>query len=656
MAGGHFVYVHAVDPDQLLTDTGDLLQRHYSDVLPDVVVQQINRALADLQTTGEPVETEYRLILDGVPRDFHVILSPLSEENEGFSGVLAVVRDVTQSRAAAAQLRIAAMAFETHLGMTITDAKANILKVNSAFTRITGYTEEEVLGRNPNLLSSGRQDEAFYQHLWACVHEKGSWQGEIWNRRKNGEVYPEWLTISAVHNEAGDLTHFVATFNDLTERKAAEAEIHQLAFYDPLTGLPNRRLMLDRLEGALKDSYRSGQFGALLYIDLDNFQQINDTLGHHAGDQLLQQIGKRLCEVLRVHDTLARLGGDEFAVLLHDLGRDQLRVGVVTERIANKLLEALRSPFILAGNSVTTTGSIGVTIYRDHGTTLEEILQQADMALFQAKQSGRNSQCFFDPAMQAQLHARARLEGDLRQALANNEFLIHYQPQVDVERRMIGVEALLRWQHPQRGMISPGEFIPLAEENRLIVPIGNWVLETACRQLVAWAGDPARADLTVSVNVSPQQFREEQFVECVLATLDRTGADPARLKLEVTESLFVKDPDDVRESMIRLKECGVTFSLDDFGTGYSSLSYLKRLPLDQLKIDQSFVHDLLEDEASAAIVASTIVLTESLHLAVIAEGVETEEQRSWLLAHGCRTFQGYLFGRPVPVDALFFPC
>lgn len=651
---GRFVYVHAVDPDQLLTDTEGLLQRHYSEVLPDVVVQQINRALAELQATGDPVEAEYRLILDDVPRDFHVILSPLTEEDEGFSGVLAVVREVTQSRAAAAQLRIAAMAFETHLGMTITDAQANIIKVNSAFTRITGYTEGEVLGRNPNVLSSGRHDEAFYRHLWKCVHEKGSWQGEIWNRRKNGEVYPEWLTISAVHNEAEDLTHFVATFNDLTDRKTAEAEIHQLAFYDPLTGLPNRRLMLDRLDGALKESYRSGQFGALIYIDLDNFQRINDALGHHADDQMLQQIGSRLSEVLRVNDTLARLGGDEFAVLLHDLGRDQLRVAAVAERIAYKLLEALRSPFILAGNSVTTTGSIGVTLYRDHGTTLDEILQQVDMALLQAKQTGRDTLCFFDPAMQAQLHARAQLEADLRQALARGEFLLYYQPQVDTERRTIGVEALLRWQHPQRGMIPPGEFIPLAEEYRLIVPIGNWVLETACRQLVAWSEDPDTADLTVSVNVSPQQFREAQFVERVLATLDRTGADPARLKLEVTETLLVSDPDNVRESMIRLKGYGVTFSLDDFGTGYSSLASLKRLPLDQLKIDQSFVRDLLEDEASAAIVASTIVLTESLNLAVIAEGVETEAQRSWLEAHGCHTFQGYLFGRPVPVESLIF--
>ncbi|MGM0983012.1 MAG: bifunctional diguanylate cyclase/phosphodiesterase [Pseudomonadota bacterium] len=651
-AQGHFVYVHAVDRDQLLEDPESLLQRHYSEVLPKAVARRFDQALVELQATGEPVETEYRVTLAGVPRDFQAILSPLVEEGDGYSGILAVVREVTQFRATEAQLRIAATAFETHMGMVITDDQARILKVNDTFTHITGYSEAEVLGRNPSLLSSGRHDEDFYRHLWKCVNENGSWQGEIWNRRRSGEVYPEWLTISAVHDEAGKLTHYVATFSDITQHKAAEAEIHQLAFYDPLTGLPNRRLMLDRLEGALKDSYRSNQFGALLYLDLDNFKQVNDTLGYHAGDQLLQQIASQLGGSLRASDTLARLDGDEFAVLLHDLGRNTERVATLVERIAHKLLGTLRVPFSLAGSSVTMTGSIGITLYRDHATTLDEILQQADMALFQAKQAGRDTLRFFDPAMQAQIHARVRLEAGLRQALTNNEFLLYYQPQVDANRNMIGVEALLRWQHPERGLVSPGEFIPLAEENRLIVPIGGWVLETACRQLAAWAENPATADLTVSVNVSPQQFHETDFVARVLATLELTGARPEKLKLEVTESLFVDDRDEARETMRLLREHGVTFSLDDFGTGYSSLSYLRRLPLDQLKIDQSFVHDLLQDEASAAIVASIIALSHSLQLDVIAEGVETEDQLAWLMAHGCRAFQGYLFGWPEPVEAL----
>ncbi|WP_175535120.1 bifunctional diguanylate cyclase/phosphodiesterase [Halomonas saccharevitans] len=654
-AEGRFVYVHAVDRDQLVGDAEALLQHHYREVLSADVADQLDRALEALRASGDPVDIDYRVTLAGVPRDFHAILSPL-DEGGAFSGVLAVVREVTDVRATEAQLRIAAMAFETHLGMLVTDERGAILRVNETFTRITGYSEAEVLGRNPGMLRSGRHDDDFYQALWESVEQHGSWQGEIWNRRKNGEIFPEWLTISAVRNDAGELTHYVATFNDITRRKAAEEEIHQLAFFDPLTGLPNRRLMLDRLASALKDSYRSGQFGALLYLDLDNFQRVNDTRGHLIGDDLLQQVAMRLDRVLRETDTLARLGGDEFALLLHDLGHDQVQVAVVAERIAHKLLGALQAPMRLAGGELSVTASLGITLYRDRETTLEQVLQQADMALYKAKEAGRDTLRFFDPAMQAQLQRRAQLEADLRQALSRDEFRLYYQPQMGADGQMIGAEALLRWAHPARGMVSPGEFIPLAEENRLIVPIGGWVLETACRQLAAWVRDPAMADLTLSVNVSPEQFREPEFAERTLAILARTGAPPSRLKLEVTESLFVHDRDESRETMRRLKEHGVTFALDDFGTGYSSLSYLKRLPLDQLKIDQSFVRDLLEDEASAAIVASTIALSRSLQLEVLAEGVETEAQRAWLIAHGCEAFQGYLFSRPVPLEELAATC
>ncbi|QTF94353.1 MAG: EAL domain-containing protein [Halomonas sp. BM-2019] len=550
------------------------------------------------------------------------------------------------------KLRIAASAFETHLGMLITDATGTILRVNDTFSRITGYAEAEVVGQNPRLLSSGLHDEAFYATLWARVARDGSWQGEIWNRRKGGQVYPEWLTISAVRDAAGRLTHYVATFSDLTERKAAEQEIHQLAFYDPLTGLPNRRLLLDRLEGTLKDSVRTGQFGALVFLDLDHFKRVNDTLGHQAGDLLLQRIAERFGEVLRETDTLARLGGDEFALLLHDLGHEADAVARLVERVAIKLQGVLEAPIRLAEERLIVTASLGITLFRDHETTLDEILQQADMALFQAKSAGRNALSFFDPEMQRRLQVRARLEGDLRQALPRGELRLHYQVQVDESGTVNGVEALLRWQHPQRGMVSPAEFIPLAEESRLIVPIGNWVLETACRQLAVWAADPRTARLTISVNVSARQFRESDFVERVLEILESTGAPAHRLTLEVTESLFVEERDDARDKMLRLRERGITFALDDFGTGYSSLAYLRRLPLDQLKVDQSFVRDLLEDEASMAIVASIIALSRSLKLEVFAEGVETEAQRAWLAEHGCRSFQGYLFGRPVPVEAL----
>ncbi|MGJ7460411.1 EAL domain-containing protein [Halomonas sp. MA07-2] len=657
---GRFTYIHAPDPDELLADAATALQRPYCEVLPPAMAAQLDEAFQTLRQSGKPVEYDYTLHIGGKPRQYHSVLSPLlvpgeaQEEAQGEApgGALAVVRDVTEERATEAQLRIAATAFETHLGMLITDRDSRILKVNDTFTRITGYTEAEVVGRNPRLLSSGLHDEAFYRRLWRGVLRTDSWQGEVWNRRKNGEVFPEWLTLSAVRNAAGKTTHFVATFSDLTERKAAEKEIHQLAFFDPLTGLPNRRLMLDRLEVALKDSYRSGKFGALLFLDLDHFKQVNDTLGHHAGDQLLQEVAHRLEGVLRDTDTVARLGSDEFAVLLYDLRGDVEEVAVIAERVANKLLAVMQAPLRLGEESLSVSISIGLTLYRGHEATLDEILQQADMALFQAKAAGRNALAFFDPEMQVRLQARARLEADLRQALPNGELRLHYQPQVDERGAVIGVEALLRWQHPVRGLVSPGEFIPLAEENRLIVPIGHWVLETACRQLAAWTEDPARAALSLSVNVSPRQFREPDFVKRVLEILEATGAPACLLKLEVTESLLLEARDEARRRMLELRERGVRFALDDFGTGYSSLAYLKRLPLDQLKIDQSFVRDLLEDEASEAIVASTLALAQSLQLEVVAEGVESSPQRVWLVAHGCRVLQGYLFGRPVPVEDL----
>ncbi|WP_444985726.1 EAL domain-containing protein [Halomonas mongoliensis] len=651
-AEGRFTYVHAADPAELMADAASFLQRHYREVLPAPMARQLDEAFETLRRGDGPVEYDYTLHLHGEPRQFHSVLSPLREPGEGAGGALALVRDVTDERATEAQLRIAATAFETHLGMLITDGNSRILKVNETFTRITGYSEAEVLGRNPRLLSSGLHDEAFYRRLWRSVLSSGSWQGEVWNRRKNGEVFPEWLTLSAVRDTEGKPTHFVATFSDLTERKAAEEEIHQLAFFDPLTGLPNRRLMLDRLEMTLKDSYRSGQIGALIFVDLDHFKQVNDTLGHHAGDQLLREVAHRYEEALRETDTLARLGGDEFAVLLHDLGHEPDAVAVIAERVANKLLAVMQTPIRLGEEWVNVSASLGITLFRDHEMTLDEIMQQADMALFQAKAAGRNTLAFFDPDMQVRLQARARLEADLRQALPKGELRLYYQPQVDARGRPVGVEALLRWMHPVRGQVSPGEFIPLAEENRLIVAIGYWVLEQACRQLAAWAADPARSALSLSVNVSPRQFREPDFVERVLECLETTGAPANRLKLEVTESLFLEGREEARERMLRLREYGVRFSLDDFGTGYSSLAYLKRLPLDQLKIDQSFVCDLLEDEASGAIVASTIALAQRLRLEVVAEGVENEAQRDWLLAHGCRTFQGYLFARPAPLEAL----
>lgn len=564
--------------------------------------------------------------------------------------VQALDQEVTQRKGDQETLRISATAFESQQGMVVTDARQLILKVNRAFTDITGYSAEEAIGKSLRMLSSDRQDAAFYTLMWDAINRKGSWQGEIWNRRKNGEVYPEWLTISAVKDVAGVVTHYVGAFSDRSDHKAAEQRIENLAFYDTLTGLPNRALMLDRLSHALTSCAQHHRQGALLLIDLDNFKTINDTLGHEQGNLLIQQVATRLGACVRESDTVARVGGDEFIVLLEDLSQNNQGVAKLAKATGDKILAQLDQPYQFCGVTHHSTASIGVTLFDStYQNQIEEPLKQAELAMYQAKTAGRNTLRFFDPQMQAAVSARAALESRLREAVTQNQFLLHYQPQVDAKNRITGAEALLRWVDPKRGMVSPGEFIPVAEESGLILSLGQWVLETACTELTHWAHQPSLMHLTLSVNVSARQFHQKEFVQQVLATLSRTGANPHRLKLELTESMLVDDIEGVITKMSALKGSGVSFSLDDFGTGYSSLAYLKRLPLDQLKIDQGFVRDILIDSNDAAIAKTVIGLAEAMGLSVIAEGVETQAQREFLVDLGCPSYQGYLFSRPLPL-------
>jgi diguanylate cyclase (GGDEF)-like protein len=456
-----------------------------------------------------------------------------------------------------------------------------------------------------------------------------------------------------IRDGEGCILGAVVLNQDITERRATEEEIEQLAFYDPLTKLPNRRLLLDRLQQTLEICARSGERAALLFIDLDNFKVINDTLGHDTGDLLLQQVGRRLRDCVRAEDTVARLGGDEFVVLIKGLSAaSDAEAAAQTQEVGDKILAVLNEPYRLAGRDYRSTPSIGATLMRDHRTTTDQMLKQADLAMYQAKSAGRNTLRFFDPAMQTTLETRTLLETQLRQGLAEGRFLLYYQPQVDRAGALIGAEALLRWQHPERGLVLPGEFIPLAEETGLILPLGHWVLETACTQLAAWAQHPETACLSLAVNVCARQFRQTDFVDMIRRTLARQPFPPCRLKLELTESLLLTNVEETIATMTALKSMGVSFSLDDFGTGYSSLAYLKRLPLDQIKIDQSFVRDLLSDPSDAAIVRATLAMMDSLGLDVIAEGVETQAQWAFLLEHGCGAFQGYLFGRPAPIEHL----
>ncbi|MGL6071799.1 bifunctional diguanylate cyclase/phosphodiesterase, partial [Craterilacuibacter sp.] len=604
------------------------------------------------------VITPLRAISDGF-RDFQADRLPphwrlpqtrtIHELNE-LTGWFNAFLDRAQEREhAEADLRIAATAFEAQEGMVITDAKQRIVRVNQAFCEISGYSSAEVVGQPIRLLQSGRQDAEFYRAMWETIARSGNWQGEVWNRHKNGDDYPEWLTITAVNDQQGKTSHYVGTMIDITLRKQAEQEIQRLAYYDPLTKLPNRRMLLDSLSHAVTSAARNKMAGALLFIDMDNFKDLNDTQGHDKGDLMLQEVAQRLRQYTRDGDIVARLGGDEFVVLIEGLEAEPEAAASSCKIIAEKLLAALQSNYQLGGYTHHSSCSIGVALFFQHKNSIEDVLKQADLAMYQAKAAGRNTVCFFDHGMQQAVNERAELESSLRQAIRNNDLALHYQVQVDNCGRPQGAEALLRWTHPEKGPISPAQFIPLAEKSALIILLGNWVLETACRQLLEWSHDPRSAALTLAVNVSARQFHQPDFVQQVLDIIERTGADPTRLKLELTESMLLENVQHTILKMMALKAHGISFALDDFGTGYSSLAYLKRLPLDQLKIDQSFVRDLRPEDHDVAIVRTILALAHTLELEVIAEGVETEDQQNILASLGCHAYQGYFFGRPLAV-------
>jgi len=576
-----------------------------------------------------------------------------------FGGGMAMhLRDVTSRRKAQEQLRLLEGSISRLNDIVIiteagpfSEPGPRIVFVNDAFERRTGYSRDEVLGRSPRFLQGPNTQRRALDQIRAAMEEWRPARVDLINYRKNGEPYWVDLDVSPVWDKQRKLTHWVAVGRDVTERKLAEEKIQHLAFYDPLTKLPNRQLLMDRLHAALADPARPRE-GALMFIDLDNFKVLNDTLGHQKGDMLLQLVAERLRSCVSKGDTVARLGGDEFVILLENRGDKPLDPARGARAVAERILSALGEPYVLPGYLHHSTCSIGVTLFGKGDRTVSELLKQADLAMYQAKSAGRNTVCFFDPEMQAVVSANAALAADLRQAWREQQFQIQYQPQVGADGRMIGVEALLRWQHPQRGVVPPDQFISAAEETSLIIPIGRWVLESACAQLAEWADRPDRRHLSIAVNVSVKQFRHPEFVDEVMEAVERFGVRPNKLKLELTESLLADGIDVTIAKMGSLKDMGVALSLDDFGIGYSSLSYLKRLPLDQLKIDREFVKDILTDANDAAIARTVIDLARSLNLDVIAEGVETEEQREFLARQGCHSYQGYLFCRPLPIEEL----
>ncbi len=601
----------------------------------------------EVETFEMPLE-----VTSGRTRDTLTSYVPDRSSDGSVVGVFALVSDVTALKRAEEAQRIAATAFESSESMMITDAELAILQINHSFSEATGYSMADIGGQTPRLFKSGRHDAAFYEAMWECLTRTGSWKGEVWNRNKDGGIVPTWMNITAVKSAAGTTTHYVSSHTDIAMRKAADEEIRQLAFFDALTGLPNRRLLTDRLRQTLAGSVRTGRTGALMFIDLDDFKRLNDTLGHEMGDLLLQQVSVRLTRCTRATDTVARLGGDEFVVLLADLIDTPEIAATQAEQVGAKILAVLNQTFDLNEHTYRSTPSIGVTMFDGHNGNGAELMRRADLAMYQAKVAGRNALRFYDPELQAAIDARVRIIAELQEAIAAAELVLHYQTQVDQTGEVVGVEALVRWLSPRRGLISPLEFIPIAEETGLIRPLGLWVIEAACRQLAAWAIDPLVARLIVSVNVSVAQFRHATFVADVLAVLDRTAIDATRLKLELTESLLLTDVDNVILKMNALNARGIRFSLDDFGTGYSSLTYLKRLPLFELKVDRSFVTDVLFDRRDAAIARSIVALAQSLGLSVAVEGLEIEAQRRFFVELGCETYQGFLFSRPKPVADL----
>jgi diguanylate cyclase (GGDEF)-like protein/PAS domain S-box-containing protein len=557
------------------------------------------------------------------------------------------------------ELRIASIAFETQEAIFITDAELKLLRVNRAFCQHTGIQAEQAVGAHWSWMLSARHEASFSEALLGELRRQGSWQGEFWCRTRTGEDCPEWLTLTAVKDSWGQPLNYVGSFLDISERKAAEVEIFNLAFYDPLTQLPNRRLLHDRLQHAMSLHKRNHSCCGLVFLDLDNFKMLNDTLGHSFGDALLVEAAGRLKKCVRDTDTVARLGGDEFVLLLEGLTLGQAEDQV--KRVVSQVAAQINQPFRLSiadarGQRLRTShecsASIGVALQQRADDSAEELLRHADLAMYQAKAAGRNQVRFFEPQMQTALSTRAALEIDLREAIRLEQFELYFQPQVDAQGCTLGAEALIRWRHPVRGWVSPAEFIPLAEDSGLILPIGLWVLQQACQVLARWATLPARQGLSLAVNVSARQFRQADFIPSLISCLQASGASAQALKLELTESTLLADAAESTAKMMELREAGLQLALDDFGTGFSSLAYLKRLPLQQIKIDQGFVKDLPHDANDASITRAIIDLARNLGLEVIAEGVETAAQRSFLQTYGCQRFQGYLFGPPMPLAAL----
>ncbi|MCP5052781.1 MAG: EAL domain-containing protein [bacterium] len=602
-----------------------------------------------------PVEIELRIVTPGGDAHWVHFYSDTAnagttpgEEASGYSGYFI---DLTEQKEAEKDLKLASIVYESSIeGIFVIGPDGAIESVNPAFTKITGYSAEEVIGKDPSMLRSDRHDAKFYENMWDTVHRTGKWQGEVWNRRKNNETFPELLSISTIKDDDGNVSHYVAVFSDIIELKRKELQVEYQAYHDSLTDLPNRNLFNDRMKMEISRAGRSdnGEKFGVMFLDLDNFKDINDSLGHPIGDCLLQEVAQRLLQCVRDVDTVSRIGGDEFTVLLPQVSDPKEIV-----KVAQRILDIFKESFKVEEHELFTTASIGISIYPSDGTDITDLLKHADLAMYHAKELGKNSYVFFSPEMNVQMKKRLKLENQLRAALKKNQFILHYQPLVDIgSGSMVGVEALVRWNHPNSGIITPNDFIPLAEETGMILKLGQWVLETGCHQSFNWHRQ-GMDSLYLSINISSIQFFREDFLSSIRNTLNGIGLSTKFLTLQVTENSIMGNRGRIIRVMNALKGIGVKLSIDDFGMGFSSLNYLRHFPVDTLKIDRSFIQGIPADNDSVAIARSIIALAKNLKLKVLAEGVETEEQLDFLIKNGCDLMQGYYFAPPAPAETIY---
>jgi diguanylate cyclase (GGDEF)-like protein/PAS domain S-box-containing protein len=645
---GRYVGCNNAMADFIQYDKSEIIGKSAEDLYENDLAQTVSALDEKLyQSGGHNLEELSFMRSDGLR---HILLHKARFKEPGGSfGLVGAVVDITDRKLYENELRLAQTVFDTTSeAIVVTDAKNRIQAVNPSFTHVTGYSEEEVIGRDPGFLSSGRQDKSFYYKMWVQLSQKGHWHGEIWNRRKNGDLYAEWLSISAVYSDDGEIRQYVAVFSDITKRIKAEELIRHQANYDALTNLPNRNLFLDRLSRSMMRAKRNQSQVALMFLDLDRFKSVNDTLGHNIGDLLLQEAAERVSNCVRETDTVSRLGGDEFTVIIPDLHQ----VNDI-EKIANKILHQLSQPFLLSGHEIFVSGSVGITVFPDDGDELETLLRNADTAMYRAKEAGRNDFRFFTKEMNAEAHQQMVLEREIRKAIENEEFIVYYQPVIDVQQgRIVSCEALVRWQHPTRGIVAPDYFIAIAEETGLIDEIGRLVLKQVCQQVEEWQQDPVMKDVRVAVNLSPHQLRNRNLVGDIQAILRLCNICASSIAFEITETLVMQDPEGTAKLLDEIRALGIKIYLDDFGTGYSSLNYLKRFSFDVLKIDRSFIMDVDHDAGDAALVEAIIVMAHKLGIRVVAEGVETENQRAFVTQQACDLIQGFYYSKPVDAHAV----